>query len=86
MQAMAEMPRYESHKKVWALKIKKVLKDDWGIGIQFEDPQFSNRVFTNDQLKNRPVPEEGMYLVQYEDGYISFSPGKQFEEGYTRVN
>ena len=25
----------------------------------------------------------GGYLVRYEDGYISYSPAKAFEEGYT---
>ncbi len=81
----AEMPRYRSHKKVWALKIKAVIPDDWGMGLTFENPGFAVRVFTNDQLKNKPIPEAGMYMVQYEDGYISFSPGKAFEEGYTQA-
>lgn len=30
-------------------------------------------------------PKIGGYLVQYADGYKSFSPEKAFEEGYTRV-
>lgn len=25
------------------------------------------------------------YLVRYEDGYLSWSPVKAFEEGYTRI-
>lgn len=29
--------------------------------------------------------EAGGYLVQYADGYRSFSPAKAFEEGYTRI-
>ena len=84
-EAMTQMPLYESHKRVWALKIKKVHPDEWGVGLVFEDQQFAVRAFTNEQLKNKPAPEAGMYMVLYQDGYISFSPGKAFEEGYTLV-
>jgi hypothetical protein len=83
--AMTPMPRYQSHKKVWALKIKKVHTDEGGVGLSFEEPQFAIRAFTNSQLKNKPTPEAGMYMVQYEDGYISFSPAEAFEAGYTRI-
>ncbi len=30
-------------------------------------------------------PEPGGYFVMYADGYISYSPAKAFEEGYTRI-
>jgi hypothetical protein len=83
--ASMEMPRYVSHKKVWALKIKSVLPDEWGVGLQFEDSRYAVRAFTNDQLKGKPTPADGMYFVSYEDGYFSFSPAKAFEEGYTLV-
>lgn len=85
--ASTPMPQYESHKRVWALKIEKVHEDEHGQGVAlvFENKRFAMRAFTADQLKNRPRPEPGMYMVQYEDGYISFSPGKAFEEGYTPV-
>lgn len=79
------MPKYRCHKEVWALKIKKVLPDEWGVGLQFEEPGFAVKAFTNEELKGRPNPKAGMYMVQYEDGYTSFSPAKAFEEGYTRI-
>lgn len=84
-QAAAQMPKYRSHKEVWALKIKSVLPDEWGVGLSFEESGFAVRAFTNDQLSNRPKPEPGMYMVQYGDGYISFSPAEAFESGYTLV-
>lgn len=86
--AQTPMPAYVSHKKVWALKIEKVHVDEQGHGVAlvFENRQFGLRAFTADQLKNRPNPEAGMYMVQYEDGYISFSPGKAFEDGYTLLS
>jgi hypothetical protein len=81
------MPRYQCHKKVWALKIKAVIPDPLGDGaiIEFVDPVFSDRRFHAADLEGRPTPSSGMYMVQYEDGYISFSPAKTFEEGYTRI-
>ena len=87
MGAMTPMPQYQSHKKVWALKISKIHwdEDGQGIGVVFEDKAFSMRAFTAAQLKGKPTPEPGWYMVQYEDGYISFSPEKAFEEGYTLV-
>lgn len=50
-----------------------------------DDPYGKGITFTNEQLLNRPEPEEGMYLVRYEDGYISFSPAKAFEDGYELI-
>lgn len=80
-----EMPLYQSHKKVWALQIDKVHADEdgQGIALTFVDKNFAMRAFTSSQLKGKPTPESGWYMVQYEDGYISFSPAKAFEEGYT---
>ncbi len=34
----------------------------------------------------RGKPERGDYLVRYEDGYLSWSPKKAFEEGYTLIS
>jgi hypothetical protein len=85
IEASTPMPQYQCHKKVWALKIKKVHRDEMGVGLVFEDPKFAVRAFTNDQLKGKPWPQDGMYLVQYEDGYISFSPADVFEDGYKRI-
>ena len=30
-------------------------------------------------------PEDPGYIVKYKDGYISWSPAKQLEEGYTKI-
>jgi len=76
-----EMPKYECHKTVWALKIKDVngqiiTPADEGYG-SFEVPA---EVFL------RFTPSPGDYFVVYADGYKSFSPAKAFEEGYTRAS
>jgi hypothetical protein len=80
MQAAAEMPRYQSHKKVWALKIADVT----GCTITPADEGYAPFV-VEPEMYLRYTPVTGDYFVQYEDGYKSFSPAKAFEEGYTRV-
>lgn len=82
-QAMAVMPMYQSHKKVWALKIKAVGYKGEDVRLEFENEGFAPRVVC---VENKPKPEAGWYLVQYEGGYISFSPAKEFEEGYTLIS
>lgn len=80
--AAAQMPRYQSHKRVWALKIAAVD----GHRITPADRGFAP-VDCPAEMFARGTPKPGDYLVQYEgDGYRSFSPGKAFEEGYTALD
>ena len=78
---MAQMPRYQSHKRVWALKIAavdghRITPADVGIAP----------VDCLPDLFLRHHPEPGDYLVEYEGGYRSFSPGQAFEDGYRPCN
>ena len=84
-EVMAEMPRYQSHKKVWALKIKDIAFLDGG-GASITPEESGYAPFPVDEaymLKHDP--KIGGYYVQYEGGYQSFSPADAFEGGYTRV-
>lgn len=81
--ASAPMPQYRSHKKVWALKIKSTGFKGEDVLLGFEDARFSERLVS---VRDKPKPEAGWYFVQYEDGYHSFSPAKQFEEGYSLIS
>ncbi len=80
-----ELPQYQSHKKVSALKIKLVgIKDEGGALITPEDSNYE--AFGVDEeymVKHKPVAD-GYYVV-YKDGYESFSPAKAFEEGYILI-
>lgn len=49
-----------------------------------EDPGFAPFGVTSDYV-HKHDPQPGGYFVVYEDGYKSFSPGKAFEGGYTRI-
>jgi hypothetical protein len=77
-----EMPRYKSHKTVWALKIKEVAQNGDGHWyIVPEDERYT--IIQADEFVAKHRPEAGGYYVQYADGYKSYSPAKAFEEGYT---
>lgn len=85
-----QMPRYKSHKTVWALQIKEVRRlssDAFGstwIVIPVEDGY--EPVTVSSYYIQKHQPEAGGYLVQYADGYQSYSPQKAFEEGNTRMD
>lgn len=80
-----DYPKYQSHKEVSAAKITAVdAGADGSLTIHLEKP-FDNVIIAHEHMKRKPQPEAGWYLVVYADGYISFSPGSAFEEGYTRV-
>jgi hypothetical protein len=78
--ASMEMPRYKSHKQIWALEIATVD----GHHLTFRDKGYAP-ILCADEMFSRYVPVPGDYYVQYEDGYKSFSPRKAFQDGYTRV-
>lgn len=84
--AACEMPRYVSHKKVWALQIGDdpiKINSDGGITFTVSDVGFAPVTVTKDVVA-RYMPVAGDFYVVYADGYKSFSPGKAFREGYTR--
>lgn len=82
MQAQTEMPRYVSHKTVWALKIAEFDVDT----LTITPAEEGYSPFTVDrEYVERNRPQAGGYFVVYENGYQSFSPVKAFTEGYTRI-
>ncbi len=94
-QAGMEMPRYKSHKEVWALKIAKIELDGDLALSENEEPDGGARITPEDSryapfrvdhaYVRKHNPKVGGYFVVYKDGYKSFSPAKAFEEGYTPV-
>ena len=90
---LQEMPKYQSHKKVWALKIKSILFDvdlaketnretDGSATIVPEEegyPPFK----VNSEYLHKHKPQAGGYYVVYEGGYQSWSPSDAFEAGNT---
>lgn len=80
MGAAREMPRYQSHKKVWALKIASIDERK----LTFADEGYAP-ILVDPKMFARYTPFPGDYYVVYDDGYKSISPAKAFEEGYTRL-
>lgn len=95
MTAMREMPQYQCHKKVWALRIKAVEQSpadkvvaggSWELLIEPEGENEGYEPITvSHAWHEKNKPEAGGYYVVYADGYKSFSPAKSFEDGYTRI-
>lgn len=83
-----QMPKYRSHKDVWALKIKEVKADQHpfvSATLVFEESDIYAPRRVSAEYVEKHKPEAGGYFVVYKDGYESFSPAKAFEEGYTRI-
>jgi len=91
-----EMPRYRSHTEVWALKIKDIVAltaeslvgsvgpAPDGAMIYPEDPGYGP-VSVDQKYMDEHEPKAGGYYVVYRDGYKSWSPASEFEDGYTRI-
>ena len=90
MQNVEQLPLYKSHKKVRALEIASVGSREMAEGRQglFRRLTFKEEGFgdydAGEEMFARYVPVPGDFLVFYEDGYTSFSPGRAFLDGYTR--
>lgn len=93
--AQREMPKYECHKQVWALKIAR-LELDITLAAA-EDRETTGGAWITPAEEGyakfhvpalyvaKHNPREGGYYVVYDDGYKSFSPAAAFEQGYTRI-
>ena len=77
-----EMPRYRSHKTVWALKIAAIKYE--GVGAVMTPVEDGYAPFAIDaDYMHKHDPKVGGYYVVYADGYKSWSPAEAFESGYT---
>lgn len=81
-----ELPMYQCHKKVRAVKIREVHRTmNKGATLYPVDTSI-NSFYVSPEFVLKHNPEQfcpGGYFVVYEDGYTSFSPQKAFEDGYT---
>ena len=85
--AAMELPKYVSHKTVWALKIASIQSSrdlDGGGQIVPENKDYA-RFRVDAEYMRKHSPQAGGYYVVYDDGYKSWSPAEAFETGYTKV-
>ncbi len=97
MNAQVEMPKYRSHKKVWALKLAEVKRiggattkadDDCEqelTGLLYPEDSTYGAIHVDAEYMRKHNPQAGGYFVVYEGGYKSWSPADAFEDGYTRI-
>lgn len=78
------LPSYICHKTVGAAKIVSINSRAGKLQVYLEntDPSF---VTVTRKFATMNKPQIGGYLVQYADGYLSYSPALAFEEGYNSV-
>lgn len=88
MDALREMPKYRSHKEVWALKIAELKPRQPDDGTLMMTPAESGYgpILLDADYCAKHKPQVGGYYVVYADGYKSWSPAQAFDEGYTRIN
>lgn len=85
------LPRWQSHKQVYADKITSVCIIAGANGedrVEHWELEGGGVIRALGVLRSR-VPADvvpvGGYYVRYDDGWESWSPAKPFEEGYARV-
>lgn len=84
----SQLPQYRCHKVVRAAKIVAISGDSSGYVVYLDLPgDGSKTVVVAPEVFARGKPTENgfSYLVVYDDGYVSWSPAKAFEEGYALV-
>lgn len=89
--AVKEMPQYQSHKKVWALKIAELKhtgtpdQESDGSLMMVSDEDGFAPIKLSAEFVQIHKPKVGGYYVVYADGYKSFSPPESFEGGYSII-
>lgn len=87
MNIQAKMPKYKSHKTVYALKIQGI---DFGNGengaeITPQEPGYAPFRVSQEYVDKHQPKTEGYYVI-YKDGYKSWSPAEAFEDGYDLIS
>jgi hypothetical protein len=80
-----QLPLYQCHKRVQAIKIKRIYRTYYGARLIPEDSNYVPVFVSHDYIK-KYSPKIGGYFVRYYGGYEAYSPAKAFEEGYSLIN
>lgn len=96
MNVEREMPKYKSHKEIWALKIKDIIfdhelakkenRENDGSAIITPEEEGYAPFKVDSAYCRRHNPKTGGYYVVYNDGYKSWSPANAFEKGNTLMS
>jgi len=80
---MPDLPKYQSHKIVEAAPITSISRNPAWVEVRVGVDQMTFQVPAD--FFARGLPSQDDYFVRYDDGYVSWSPKKAFEEGYVLV-
>lgn len=81
-----QLPHYRSHKEVWALKIDVIARDQVSGDFVIKPVEYGYAPFrVSSAYVQKHQPKPGGYYVRYRDGYESWSPASEFEDGYTAI-
>lgn len=84
------LPQYQCHKIVGALTIKSLenihrARFSMEVKISFVEEGFDPILVPEEWTRQHKVAVGGM-IVQYENEYVSFSPKRTFDNGYTLID
>lgn len=90
VEAAEQMPRWRCHKIVEAAQIESfnVIVDPPYVVVNWPLTAGLRKgwvVYVPRSIFARGEPKRGDYLVRYDDNYVSWSPKKAFEDGYTLI-
>jgi hypothetical protein len=80
-----KLPQYACHKQVGAAKITHVAlktSDNTQVVLMLGEIVPSQGIDVDHVWYEKHDPRAGGYLVEYADGYLSYSPAEAFEQGY----
>lgn len=87
MNDFSTLPQYRSHKIVRAAQIYAAERREDGGWSLATGRDFGPFYLDAETSKRFKITDDDLgYLVVYEDGYVSWSPTKAFEEGYSKVD
>ncbi|HEX6239966.1 MAG TPA: hypothetical protein VFZ61_03695 [Polyangiales bacterium] len=78
------LSRYKCHKEVNAGKILEIVPGGLEMIVE-HDGGIRVVHFVTREWFDKHQPKAGGYLVQYDDGYESYSPAAAFEAGYSAI-
>lgn len=80
------LPLYQCHKQVRACRITTIEQVAPARFVVHPEEKFLDSFEVPAAFVQKHQPQPGGWIVQYADGYLSFSPHKAFEDGYERVD
>ena len=83
---LKDLPTFKCHKEVRAIKIHRILEKQDGSALLIPDKDGFDAISVDENYMKKHEPKSGGYFVMYKGGYKSYSPAKDFEDGYILID